>query len=213
MLWNISIKWNKRWWENDKIWEKIPDIQDIYLMVHQLVETCEHNMRSSSTWTITDDVLHKAESHKPPLPTHSSPWPWMQTLHTVCVCVCDFPLTMSPGQWPPTNVNHGSNDAGRVHEEVVSPVLPVLVNLTGPGTSVIPPWGGKNTAGLGTQCVCDHRRTSNRHFMHVHGCRRTEEPCSCKSSRFQGLFFLSFLIDHEHYDAAVYPYPGGYVKL
>lgn len=132
--------------------------------------------------------------------------------YILCVCVCDFPLTMSPGQWPPTNVNHGSNDAGRVHEEVVSPVLPVLVNLTGPGTSVIPPWGGKNTAGLGTQCVCDHRRTSNRHFMHVHGCRRTEELCSCKSSRFQGLFFLSFLLINEHYDAAVYPYPGGYVK-
>lgn len=87
----------------------------------------------------------------------------------VFVCVCVFPLTMSPGQWPPTNMNHGSNDAGCVHEEVVSAVLPVLVNLTGPDTSVVPPWGGKNTVGVGRRCVCDHQNTSKAAF---HTCSR-----------------------------------------
>lgn len=46
-------------------------------------------------------------------------------------------------------MNHGSNDAGCVHEEVVSPVLPVLLNLTGPDMAVVPPRGGKNTEGAG----------------------------------------------------------------
>lgn len=50
-------------------------------------------------------------------------------------------------------MNHGSNDVGRVHEEVLSPVLPVLMNLTGLDTSVVRPWGGKNTAGVGLDAV------------------------------------------------------------
>lgn len=179
-----------------KIREKL--IQDIDLMVHQLVETVSPTciLLPLNLSDRLQMMYFTKQNHINPLSTHTPPPDHERRHYTLCVCVCVFPLTMSPGQWPPTNMNHCSNDAGRVHEEVVSHVL---LNLTRPDMSVVPPWGGKNTVGVVTRCIYDHRGTSNQHFMHVHGCRRTEEPCSWKSYRFQGLgfFFWSFFIDRR----------------
>lgn len=96
-------------------------------------------------------------------------------------------------------MNHGSNDAGRVHEEVVSPVLPVFMNLTGPDALVVLPWGGKNTVGVGSQCVWG---TSNQHVMCVRDYHRTKKSCSWK--QISGPLFLSFLWINKHCSAAVY---------
>lgn len=61
-------------------------------------------------------------------------------------------------------MNHLLNKAEHIHEEVESPVLSIPVNLTGPDTSVVQPWGGKTTVWVGRRCICDHRDVSGRVF-------------------------------------------------